>query len=210
MSKYRINISVLLMAVVALIVPMTVHAFSPDVYASQSVLSSGRWIKVSVPSTGVYCISQATLRKWGFSNPSAVRVYGYGGARIKDYLTMDSYVDDLPQVATELSQRGLVFYAVGPDKSEFYGRSNKYRVMNPFSSVGYYYLTDNAGTDALSVPVADVAPDAASGHQTTYQAVVTHERDLTSPGETGHLFVGEDFMYTRSQTFSFDVPDRVD
>lgn len=44
-----------------------------------SVLSSGRFVKIRVSDTGVYRITQAELRKMGFSNPDKVRIYGYGG-----------------------------------------------------------------------------------------------------------------------------------
>ena len=43
-----------------------------------SVLSSGRFVKIRVSDTGVYRITQADLRKMGFSNPDKVRLYGYG------------------------------------------------------------------------------------------------------------------------------------
>ena len=35
-------------------------------YAQQSVLSSGRWIKISTTEKGVHRIDAATLRGWGF------------------------------------------------------------------------------------------------------------------------------------------------
>lgn len=41
-----------------------------------SVLSSGRFVKIRVSDTGVYRITQAELRKMGFSNPDKVRIYG--------------------------------------------------------------------------------------------------------------------------------------
>lgn len=36
-------------------------------------------MKIRVSDTGVYRITQAELRKMGFSNPDKVRIYGYGG-----------------------------------------------------------------------------------------------------------------------------------
>ncbi|MDE6813200.1 MAG: hypothetical protein K2J28_05145 [Duncaniella sp.] len=69
-----------------LAVNLTSSAFPTDVYAPASVLSSGRWIKVSVEESGMHYIPAATLRSWGFSDPSKVRIFGYGGARIYDQL----------------------------------------------------------------------------------------------------------------------------
>jgi hypothetical protein len=48
-------------------------------YAQNSLLASGRWVKISVPSEGVYKITAAELAKMGFKNPDKVRLYGYGG-----------------------------------------------------------------------------------------------------------------------------------
>ena len=50
-----------------------------DRYAQHSVLRSGRWVKIRVPSTGVYQLTSEIMRKAGFSNPDRVKVYGYGG-----------------------------------------------------------------------------------------------------------------------------------
>ena len=72
-------------------------------YADHSVLAEGRWVKIAVPSTGLYRITPAQLRNWGFSSPENVRVYGYGGRRIDDKLSADTYIDDLPPVQTSVS-----------------------------------------------------------------------------------------------------------
>ncbi|MDE6287083.1 MAG: hypothetical protein K2L99_08840, partial [Muribaculaceae bacterium] len=91
-------------------------ALPADHFATSSVLASGRWVKVAVPATGLYRITAAQLRSWGFSSPENVRVYGYGGRRIPDLLNAANYIDDLPQVQTAVSPSGIVFYAVGPDE----------------------------------------------------------------------------------------------
>ena len=44
-----------------------------------SLLASGRWTKISVRNTGVFKITNAELKKMGFSIPEKVRVFGYGG-----------------------------------------------------------------------------------------------------------------------------------
>ena len=48
-------------------------------YAAHSVLASGRWVKIRVPSSGVYEVSEALAQKAGFTDLSKVKVYGYGG-----------------------------------------------------------------------------------------------------------------------------------
>ena len=49
-------------------------------YAANSVLATGRWAKVRVPETGVYQLTEALIRKAGFTDLSRVKVYGYGAS----------------------------------------------------------------------------------------------------------------------------------
>ena len=110
-------------------------------YADHSVLASGRWVKISVPSTGVYQLTDEVVRQAGFTNMNKVKIYGYGGAMQPELLTGDYVVatDDLQEVPTcEVSGRRL-FYGVGPVSWD----SNHHRIRNPYSAYGYYFLTEN-------------------------------------------------------------------
>jgi hypothetical protein len=51
----------------------------PDSYAANSVLSAGKWLKISIDESGVFKIPYSTLTEWGFSSPAQVRLFGYGG-----------------------------------------------------------------------------------------------------------------------------------
>ena len=75
---------------------------SPRTISSHSVLSTGIWAKIRVPETGIYQLTDALCRKAGFSNPSRVRIYGYGGALQPEKLSSDylSETDDLQEVPT--------------------------------------------------------------------------------------------------------------
>lgn len=183
-------------------------AFSIDSYASSSVLSSGKWVKVSVAETGIHLITDSQLRSWGFSDPAKVKVYGYGGQRIPDALTAANYIDDLPQVQSVKTSRGLYFYAQGPVKWSTVLTTRYIPAQNPFSTVGYYFLSDREA-DEREIPVMPAG--VSSGETvTTFTARTFHEVNEVSPGTTGHYLAGEDFRYTPSNTFTFDLPDRVE
>ena len=119
-------------------------------YANQSVLSTGRWAKIRVPSTGVYELTEALIRKAGFSDVSKVKVYGYGGALQPEQLTADylTATDDLKEVATCTVGGRRLFYAVGP--VGWSSATQTTRTRNPYSQHGYYLLTENDST-ALTV-----------------------------------------------------------
>ena len=59
--------------------------------------------------------------------------------RIPDLLTLDNYVDDLPQVQSELTSQGLVFYAVGPE-IWVQGERGRYTMQHNIYSVDAYYF----------------------------------------------------------------------
>ena len=71
LTRLATYIYTLLSCCLMLLQPAKAMAFDTDIYAASSVLASGKWVKVSVPSSGLYTIPTASLRNWGFSNPSA-------------------------------------------------------------------------------------------------------------------------------------------
>lgn len=181
-------------------------AFTTDTYTGTSALSRGRWVKLSVSQTGLHMIPLADIRAWGFDNPSRVRVYGYGGKRIPDRLTKDNYIDDLPMVQSELTSRGLVFYAEGPLTRATDTKGHTYYTTNPYSTQGYYFLSD-IEAEARTIPVEGRGATAQAGGYFT--ETVFHETDAVSPAQTGHLMVGEDFRFTPTRKFTFQLPGRM-
>ena len=61
-----------------------------DRYAEQSILSQGKWAKISVVSTGIHQLTASTIKSAGFSDLSKVKIYGYGGNLVPEVLT-DEY-----------------------------------------------------------------------------------------------------------------------
>jgi len=183
-------------------------AFQKDFFATSSRLSEGRWVKISVSESGIHRLSVTDLRKMGFSDISAVRIFGYGGELIPNQMSSVTYKDDLPQVPAEVTSDGIYFYATGPDKREL-AAINRYRLSrNPFSDAGYYFLTDNP-----EIPLPEIATTASPEAGTpaeSFNEVVHYEKNLTSIGETGHLFVGEDFRSTGTRSFKFTLPGIVE
>lgn len=188
----------------ALIYATAAHAFPTDTYAESSVLSSGRWVKVSVTESGPHYIPASTLRSWGFADPKAVRIFGYGGARIPDQLSRSNYVDDLPLVKSELTTGGIVFYAQGPGTWVHERNDIFTHTLNPYSTRGYYFLTDSQPEADNTIVTEGGAPT--DNAATTFTERIYHENDLTTPAESGHQLVGEDFRFTPNRTFNIPLP----
>lgn len=111
-------------------------------YASESVLNSGKWVKIQVAEDGIYKLTAADLKKMGFSNLDKVAVYGYGGWPLdEDFST--TYIDDVPEVAVWRSADYLLFYGKGPRKWEYSSSDKSFiHTNNPYSNYGYYFVTE--------------------------------------------------------------------
>lgn len=184
-----------------------VSAFDLSTYAEKSVLAEGNWVKVSVTESGMYFLRAEDLRRWGFSDPSRVRVYGYGGKRISDVLSLANYVDDLPLVQTVNTSAGVYFYGEGVTEWTTYNGTDFRPSHNPFSVAGYYYITDN-DTELREIATTGT-PEATGTPATTFREHIYHEQDLVSISETGHMLLGEDFRTSRSHQFNFTLTDKV-
>lgn len=122
-------------------------------YADHSVLASGQWAKIQVPETGIYHLTDAVIKQAGFSNPSKVRIYGYGGAVQPEKLTSDylASTDDLKEVATCTIGGRRLFYGVGP--VNWTSNTSLTRTRNPYYDYGCYFLTE-ATDDPLTIDSA--------------------------------------------------------
>ena len=114
-----------------------------DRYAAHSVLASGNWAKIRVPASGIYQLTDALIRKAGFSDFTKVKVYGYGGALQNESLNPDDLVkyDDLKEVPLCIEGGKRLFYAQGP--VSWSSNTAARRTRNPYSDYGYYFITQS-------------------------------------------------------------------
>ena len=173
-------------------------------YASESVLNSGKWVKIQVAEDGIYKLTAADLKKMGFSNLDKVAVYGYGGWPLdEDFST--TYIDDVPEVAVWRSADYLLFYGKGPRKWE-YSTSDKsfIHTNNPYSNYGYYFVSEKETTGRTMEKAASAA--GATLQVTTFDDYVLHEEELVSVNSSGRELYGESFTSTLSRDFTISVP----
>ena len=202
-------LNLLCISVVALLAPAELHALDLSTYTDVSKLASGRWMKVSVEESGVYLLSTSRLRSMGFTDPTKVRVFGYGGARIPDMLSAATYIDDLPEVPSVLTDKGVVFYGAGPETWRQAVAGRYIASDNIYTTKGYYFISDSQAGDRLTLAEGG-RPDEAQDAATTFNARLRHELNLVSASENGWLMVGEDFRFTPSRSFTFDLAGRVE
>ncbi len=112
-------------------------------YAEHSVLAEGTWAKIRIPSTGIYQITEALIKKAGFSNLDKIKIYGYGGALQNETLNANDLIeyDDLKEVATCTVDGKRLFHAQGT--VSWSSNTATKRTRNPYSDYGYYLMTEN-------------------------------------------------------------------
>lgn len=116
-------------------------------YAANSILATGKWAKIRVPSSGVYQITESLIRKAGFSSLSKIKVYGYGGNLQAERLDGNTLkeLDDLKEVATYDRGKSRLFYARGP--VSWSSPTATRRTRNPYSDYGYYFITETTNSE---------------------------------------------------------------
>lgn len=119
------------------------YASAADIYAEHSLLASGKWAKIRVSSSGVYQLTDATVRQAGFSNINKVKIYGYGGNLQNEALYANDLArtDDLKEVPQCVVGGKHLFYAKGP--VSWKSNSSTVRRRNPYSDYGYYFITQS-------------------------------------------------------------------
>lgn len=165
-------------------------------YTSQSLLSSGKWHKIQVDTTGIYKITYAELRNLGFNDPEQVSIHGYGGWPLDENFN-NAYIDDLPATAVWRGSDYLLFYGRGPVKWEYDSVSTYFaHTYNPYSTYGCYFITDATGAKNME-KVASASGAVLSID--TYDDYVIHKRELVSLNLSGRELLGESFTSTTSQ-----------
>jgi hypothetical protein len=183
-----------------------------SLYAAQSALSEGKWVKIRVDRTGIYKLTYADLKKMGFADPAKVSVHGYGGWLLDEDFSKP-YVDDAPATAVWHGDGYLLFYAKGTVKWTYenvnYGAGESVQQFvhenNPYSTGGYYFVTDATPVSAMAT-LPSVGGGTASLQIATFDDYALHEKDETSVNNSGRELFGESFETSTTQNFTFNIP----
>ena len=179
-------------------------AFPLSHYTQSSKLSQGNWVKIKINDSGIYQITDADARNWGFSGGVAsLHVFGRGGAPMSETLTTD-IPDDLPQVPVLRSNGKLLFYAQG---NLTWARGTNPMLFvpqqHPYATEAYYFVTDS--NDYTDIAVAHDESPITGTPETTFTERLFHEKELVNPGQIGRDYLGEDFISNPNQVYQFKL-----
>ncbi len=194
MSKLT-KIKLACVAVMAVFCASYASAFSTSMYATNSKLASGKWVKISIPESGMYEITYDELLEMGFSNPAQVKVFGSGGNRINELLN-GSAPDDLKAVPILRTNNKICFYGNGPISmsiADYSSTPHFVRVFNPYSQVGCYFLSEDSNPDVTPSKKTVVTVSNYVDKSTSLNYFY-HEKEMISISGSGKEMLGEDFV----------------
>ena len=169
-------------------------------YAANSVLATGRWVRIAVKENGVHQITDSELAKMGFKNPAKVRMYGYGGHKLPEK-GLESLVDDLCEIPLWRENKRILFYAYGVVNWK-YDAGRYVRENNVYSESGCYFLTES-DEEPMAFP-RETLQDALAEYN-TFRDYALHENDAKSLCSYGRELV-DDYDYSRGRTVKYKFP----
>lgn len=179
-------------------------------YKQNSVLASGKWVKIRVKEEGVYQLSSQFLTKLGFKDPSKVALYGYGLSILPESYIHRIY-DDLEEIPLwRRSDNTLLFYSPGAVKWEKETSSTlpiKFtHKNNPYSNYIYYFITEK--TNPKPFPSEQIPEGEETSTFPDYKII---EKDEFSYINVGKKFLDSyDYKGGNSQKYSFKLDDIAD
>ena len=170
---------------------------------SNSILSTGNIVKIRVPDTGVYQLTNSELRRMGFNNPENVHVYGYGGYLLSNTFSNHPY-DDLPLVPSFRTANALLFYARG-SVSWTWSNNAFLRTRNYCSDYGYYFLIENSSVDS-SFPISESTANTNAQILSVFNEYKLYENDSYSWSKSGReLYDSYDYVNGNTQNYNFTL-----
>lgn len=187
----------------------SIKTTTENVFASNSVLSTGTWVKIKVQQDGVYKLTYEQLQQLGFVTPSNVRVFGNSSGMLP-FNNNELRTDDLIENKIYKGSDFILFYAKSPNIWKYIDTTEMFLPTNHlYSNYSYYFLTDkNTGWDN-SVINESQTNLTATENVNSYDYFINHEIDTFNVLNGGRRWYGEIFEYSSNQDFEFTFPDLI-
>lgn len=193
-------------------------AVTRHTYADNSVLASGKFVKIKVANSGVYKLTYEDLNGMGIS-PANVRIFGYGGGLLEQSFLLPK-IDDLPELSIYMEKGNdgifnagdyVLFYAQGANKWSYDKAKGMFtHTINSYSTHGYYFVTSDVGNGKkIENQTIEVPENATILPVEEFTDYAVHEEESISLALSGKEFYGEKFSEQTSYNFNFNFPNPV-
>ncbi len=194
--------------VMVLTLSLSVYADDGDRYATNSVLSSGTWVKVRVKEAGVYQFTNANLRSMGFSNPDNVKLYGMN-MEVLPESGLENLGGDLTEIPLYRTGEKVLFYGRGTTLVTLNNAEKDYASFshfnNPYSSYQYYLLTEGENPKEFATYNYEMGSNAQD--VITFPDYSIIESDEFSYMNSGRrFFEGYDYVNGSTKSYTLELP----
>ncbi|MFN5627876.1 MAG: type IX secretion system sortase PorU, partial [Bacteroidota bacterium] len=188
-------------------------------FASNSVLATGSWYRIGVPSDGLYKLDYKFLSDIGIDmatlNPQYIRLYGNGGKQLP-FSNSASRFDDLVENAIIVQGENdgkfdtedfVVFYGQTPNEWKTGNNCSKVSHRRHFySDTTYYFLNTDIGS-GLRMSSQNQSNNAANITVTSFDEYQFYENEAVNLISSGRQWLGEKFDAQTSYNFDFIFPN---
>ncbi|MCF8254998.1 MAG: type IX secretion system sortase PorU [Bacteroidia bacterium] len=196
----------------------TYSAKKKPIYASNSVLASGEWIKIGTMQNGVHRIDYATLRNLGINpdqiDPRNIQLFGHGAGMLPQDNSVER-IDDLKEISILVQGETdgkfnpgdfIAFYGESQSNQWTYDNSTqKYSfASNLYCDTTYYFLhVGNTNGKRISKITSSGAESATIN---TYTYLYFYNNEKLNLIKSGKVWVGEEFDRITQQSFNVSIP----
>jgi hypothetical protein len=189
--------------------------------SSQSILEKEGLIKVATQVEGVYKIDRAFVESIGLNpqetDPNRIQVYGMRGGHIPQSNAVDYPYDPQP-IPVKMSANAnpafeegesVYFYADAVQNIQYDSLAEAYTYSNNLYSDNLFFFIDFNADQTRSIENIASIESSSSQLIDWYDAVYFHEEERTNILRSGREWYGESFNLEKSQTFSFELSNRL-
>ncbi|AEA44535.1 type IX secretion system sortase PorU [Fluviicola taffensis] len=188
-------------------------------YVANSVLNSGQWFKISVPSDGVYKLDKDFFKKMGLDvdslDPTSINLYGNAEGRLSE-LNSDPYKDDLMKNAIQFvgnadsafdTDEYFLFFGAGPNTWKRGVGAAYQRDQHIYSAVSHYFIHIDFADVPLRIQNLSESPAPSNQTVDSYTYYDIHENESVNIVRGGQRWYGELFDANLTQSFKFTIPN---
>ncbi|NOZ45339.1 MAG: type IX secretion system sortase PorU [Chlorobi bacterium] len=196
----------------------TKNSQSNYISKNNSVLSSGKWIKIGIKNSGIYKLSYSELTEMGFQNLENIRVYGNSYGLLPENNSIYR-PDDLLENAIELVDGNdgvfnkgdyILFYGVAPHIWKYNETGKRFYFKRQlYSDYSYYFITTDLGPGKKIINKEDVT-QTPNTEVVSFNDFAIHELEDTNLLRSGKKWIGEQFYNLLDYTFQFNFPNRIE
>lgn len=181
---------------------------------NNSVLSTGKWIRFEAPQEGIYKITRQMLTSIGIDasvDPRTIKIYNNGGKTLPENIYAERPVDLVENAITIVGEDDgvfndndyILFYGRGTSFWDYNNTSNRIeRAYHPYSNENYYWIT-YGGNNGKRISTKSSLSQSNPLVKTTSKAFEFWDEDKINIGNSGRLFLGDDFSANmKSRTYT--------